>query len=868
MIKMTAVDGVASTLLTTAIQSNALIFPRVIISDEILSSILMQMIARSAWAARTAGSRPSYHREVSCSEHGSRPGLKRQFTMMILRLGYSRIMSIGRRTLVDPWCRLSGAADRRRIALATWLHFAAVLSATSHAQENPATQLDLPRIVVVGTTPLPGIGLPPEQVPANVQTLSASELHNAHAQDVGGALSRGIGSSNINDTQGNPFLVDLTFRGFTASPVLGTPQGLSVFIDGVRANEALGDTVNWDLVPLNAIANVAVMPGSNPVFGLNTLGGAVSLTTKSGLEFPGTALGVTGGSFGRKVLTLETGGHGQSFDYFLAGNVFDQSGWADHSPSRVRQVFAKAGYQDSVTDVDLSFTSADNRLEGAQTLPRSWLDTPTQVYSWPDIQTDRLESVNLKASYYLAQGLLLAADAYYRHLTTTAFNSNLSNNFDPTLPAGAGNLPASNTLNAIDERRPGGSLQLTYQGEVAKHRNTMSLGVSIDRGRAEFTQSSQDAPLSADRGTLSGLTPVVTTVLRSTSAYRGLYATNTFAVNRRTYWTVSGRYNRATIDLVDQLGTALNGHHLYSHFDPATGLTFNPSPTLTTYIAFNEGLRVPTTVELSCADPKAPCSLPNVFSSDPDLRPVISRTWEVGARGHMGAFDWRIAGFDTELQDDIEFINSGGGAVSAGYFRNVGQTRRLGVETAVDAHLAALTVRAQLSYVDATYRTPFILNNPNNSSAMPLACGTCKDIAVMPGNRIAGVPKSILKVNVDYQFSSQWASGATLTGQSGVYARGDENNQDAGGQVPGFLVVDLESRYRPAPRWGISLRIDNVFDHRYSTYGQLGQNRFMGPGQTFDYTGTLWQAEQFRSLAAPRGVWLIASYSTGGGDDH
>jgi iron complex outermembrane recepter protein len=744
---------------------------------------------------------------------------------------------------------------------------AALLAGVAQGQENPATQLDVPQIVVIGTTPLPGIGLPPEQIPANVQTLSASELRNSRAVDTAEALRRGIGSANISDTQGNPFQVDLSVRGFTASPVLGTPQGLSVFIDGVRANEALGDTIDWDLVPLNAIANVTVMPGSNPIFGLNTLGGAVALTTKSGFEFPGTVVEATGGSFGRKALSLETGGHGQAIDYFVAGNAFDQSGWADHSPSRVRQLFAKTGYQDAVTDIDLSFTFADNRLEGSQTLPRSWLDTPSQAYSWPDIQTDRLESVSLKGSHYLAKDLLLAADVYYRHLRTTVFNSNVNDSFEPTFPLGAGNMPASNALNDIDERRPGASLQLTYQGDVGKHKNTLAIGASIDRGRTEFTQSNQEAPLSADRGTLSDLPPVPTTLLYSTSTNDGFYATDTFAINSRAYWTVSGRYNRATIDLADQLGSALNGHHTYSRLSPATGLTFNPSPTLTTYIAYNEGIRVPTAVELSCADPNAPCSLPTAFASDPDLKPVISGTWELGARGRVGAVAWRIAGFDTELRDDIQFISSGGGAVSAGFFQNVGKTRRLGVETGLDARFGALTVRVQYSHVDATFRTPLILTSPSNSSAQPLSCTTCTEIAVMPGHRIPGVPRNILKADVGYQLSPSWWAGAAMAGQSGIYARGDENNGDVNGQVPGFFAFDLETRYRPAARWEFALRIENVFNRTFSTFGQLGQNLFTGPGRTFDYTATMWQPEQFRSVAAPRGIWLSGSYSTGRGDD-
>jgi iron complex outermembrane recepter protein len=758
-------------------------------------------------------------------------------------------------------------------------------SSAARAQENPATQLDMPTVEIIGTTPLPGIGLPPEQIPANVQSISAERIGRSRAVDLAGVLSRTLGSANTSDTQGNPFQTDLNFRGFTASPVLGTPQGLSVFVDGVRANQALGDTVDWDLIARNAIARISVIPGSNPVFGLNTLGAAVAVTTKSGFEFPGTSFDATAGSFGRRSVEFETGGHGRTVDYFLAANLFEQSGWSQRSPSRVQQLFAKTGYQDARTDVDLSFAFADNRLEGSQTLPRSWLDTPSQDYSWPDIQTNRIALFNLKASRYLDDKLLLGADVYDRYVSTTVFNSNVNGNFVPLptpvgacspasggspfplVPPGACNWPAQNALNGIAERRPGASIQLTYLGALAGHKNTLAAGASIDRGNVDFTQFNQYALVSADRGTVSNLPATPSTSLKSTNTYEGLYATDSFEVDSRTFLTLSGRYNRALVELDDQLGTALNGHHRFSRFNPATGLNFNLSPALTTYVAYNEGMRAPTAVELTCADPNAPCSLPNAFSSDPDLKPVISRTYELGARGRAGGAKWRVSGYDTRLSDDIQFISSRGGSVSAGYFQNVGQTRRRGFETGIEARAGGLSLEAQYSFIDATYGSSLILDSPANSTAAPLTCPTCTDIAVAPGDRIPGIPRHLLKLGITWDWLDKWSFGARLSGQSGVYARGDENNRDVNGPLPGFFTVSLEGRYRPAARWELALRVDNLFDRTCSTYGQLGQNAFGGPGRSFVPDPSLWNNEQFRSLAAPRGVWLVVSFSTAGDQD-
>ena len=170
----------------------------------------------------------------------------------------------------------------------------AAMATASRAQDqtkaNPAEVLELPTIEVIGTTPLPGIGTPVRDVPANVQIFTSKEFAKQKHTDISEYLEQNPTSVTVNAAQGNPFQVDVNFRGFTASPLLGTPQGLSVFQDGVRVNEPFGDTVNWDLIPQSAISSIQVIPGSNPTFGLNTLGGALSIYTKSGSQYPGAAI--------------------------------------------------------------------------------------------------------------------------------------------------------------------------------------------------------------------------------------------------------------------------------------------------------------------------------------------------------------------------------------------------------------------------------------------------------------------------------------------------------------------------------------------------------------------------------------------------
>ncbi len=130
-------------------------------------------------------------------------------------------------------------------------------------------------VVVVTATPLEGADVDARTIAAPVQTATAKNIEDSHALDLTAYMSRNLGSVHINDIQNNPLQPDVNYRGYTASPLLGTPQGLSVYMDGVRLNQPFGDVVSWDLIPREAIAAVTLMPGSNPLFGLNTLGGAL-----------------------------------------------------------------------------------------------------------------------------------------------------------------------------------------------------------------------------------------------------------------------------------------------------------------------------------------------------------------------------------------------------------------------------------------------------------------------------------------------------------------------------------------------------------------------------------------------------------------
>jgi len=729
-----------------------------------------------------------------------------------------------------------------------------VHNTASAADEVSPAVIPEQEIVIVGTALLPNSEVPLAEVPANVQQVGAGRLNHERPSNISDALNKMVGSVNVNDTQGSPFQPDVNFRGFTASPVLGTPQGISVFVDGVRVNEAFGDAVNWDLIPSAAIATLEVIPGSDPVFGLNTLGGALTVTTKRGFDFPGTLINTSGGSFGRRAVEAETGGHIDRLDYFLTGNVFNDDGWGQHNPSQVRQGFGRVGYRNGGEDINLSFLYADNRIEGNQTLPLSFLSNPRQAYTWPDTQTDRTAFVNLDVNHRVSEDWALAAKAYYRKVSTGVLNSNVNNDFDPTVDVGPGNEPTGNVIEGIDQYRPGAALQITGRTPLGGHKNTFIAGATYDRGATNFRQSNQEA--GASRDTTSSAPVVLGTLLHATNHYSGFYVTDTFGITHRLFLNLAGRYNRATEALQDRLGTALNGQDSFTRFNPALGMTYSPSRATTLYGSYNEGMRVPTPLELACADPTAPCSLPNAFSSDPPLKAVVAKTVEVGARGRIvRGINFSGAVFRTNLDDDIQFISSGGGATNAGYFQNVRQTRRQGAEIGLDGRVGPVELSAHYTYLEATFQSPLVLNSPSNSTAAPLSCPTCTEIQVRPGDRIPGIPRHVGKLRVEY-FGTHYSVGMDALAQSDQFARGDENNQDSKGAIPGYVLVNLDMHYTLSAMWHVFLNVDNLFDRRYSTFGILGQNVFTAPGSTFDVTGASWRSEQFRTAGVPRGVWL------------
>jgi outer membrane receptor protein involved in Fe transport len=691
---------------------------------------------------------------------------------------------------------------------------------------------------VVGTTPLPGVDQNLHEVPSPVQTATDRDLAQSGALDLSDFLSRRLDGVYLNAIQGNPVQSDLNYRGYTASPLLGTPQGVSIYMDGVRLNQPFGDVVSWDLIPRIAIAEMTVIPGSNPLFGLNTLGGALAIGTKDGRRNPGTTLELSGGSFGRRIAEIEHGGStAKGLSWYLAGNLLFEDGWRAHSPTDVRQLFGKLGWQGAKTALGLSFSYANNLLNGNGLQEQRFLARDySSVYTWPDITGDRSPFLSFNMRRSVSGNVTFSGNVYYRYIRANTVNADLNeNSLDqsiyqpgssdqaaltaagytgfPTSGANASNTPfpfwlclaqalqhgdPAETCNGLLTRthaaqhNGGLSGQLSWAASPKGHRNEFTAGAAYDHSHVDFQQAQQFAYLNpdfsftpvnafADGSTVSGGAAYDTRVdLGGRIHTASIYFTDTLSIGGSLHLTASGRYNRTTIENTDRLAPvagsgSLTGNATFGRLNPAAGVTFSPARRVNAYFSYSEGSRAPTSIELGCADPRQPCKLPNAMAGDPPLNQVVARSLEAGLRASAESkLRWNVGWFRAENHNDILFVAST--QTGFGYFKNFGVTRRQGAEANVSGRIGRFSLGGGYTFLDATYRSAETLNGSGNSSNDATVKGIDGNIQAQPGDRIPLIPQHLLKAFANWQATSKLSVDIGLVATSSSYARGNENN--------------------------------------------------------------------------------------------
>jgi iron complex outermembrane receptor protein len=709
--------------------------------------------------------------------------------------------------------------------------------------------------LVIGTTPVPGMNIDIDKVPGNVQSVLAGDLTQNGTASLTGALADRLGSVSISDSLADPFQPDILYRGFEASPVLGTPQGLAVYQNGVRINEAFGDSVNWDLIPDIAINRLDIV-SSSPLYGLNALGGAMAVTMKNGFNHQGADAEIYGGSFNQRAGSAETGFSKGIFGLYAAARALDEDGWRLFAHDVVRQYYLDVSLHGALTTADLSYSRADNQLFGPGAAPVQSLAVNREaVFTGPQANSNKADFMTLNVSQALAPALAVQGVGYVRNYRQDVSNGNSSNFMPCTPPADAGALCQSdgltplrnaaggtlpdlsnggariigqNNFESIHSQTWGGSLQFADALPLSGHGNQFAVGATVDSSHTNFISGTQvgliDTSLivlpstlyvDTPEGTPFSATPVI---LNADTKYYGFYGTDTVDVSSSFAVTLSGRYNIAKIDLSDQRGTNLNGHNRFTHFNPAVGTTYKVSRGVTAFAGYSINNRAPTASEIECSDPLRPCLLPSSLAGDPpSLKQVVSHTLEFGFRGHAppgssARVSWNASLFRTDAEDDIYGIAT---SVSTGFFQNIGSTRRQGVETGIKYSGDRWSAYGQYSFVDATFRSPLTLNSPSNPFS-----DASGDIQARRGDRLPGIPRSRLKAGGDYSITSNWSTGASIVMVGNQIYHGDESNQNS--PLPGYTVLGVRSTYRMDKRLEIFCNVQNLFDKRYATYGLYG----------------------------------------------
>ncbi len=704
--------------------------------------------------------------------------------------------------------------------------------------------MELPQVEVIGSTPLLGSGIDRDKVPSETSTLNSRDIRRDGTPNLLRALEEQTPGVTLDNAASNPYQPNLFYHGFQASPLQGNAQGLAVYLNGVRFNQAFGETVNWDLLPDIAIDRVDVV-GANPAFGLNALGGALSVRTKNGFNTQGGDLTLSGGSFGRVQGEFEYGLQRGDVATYVAGTAIHGEGWRDQQSSDLYNFFGDVGWRGQSSELHLNIVAADTNLNGPGTSPVELIAVdPALQFTAPNNISNKYLLISLNGSAELSDATSAQGVAYYDYFRQRVLNGNVSA-FGVCPDGGflcdeAGNFATDRAGNPIPDFLSGGpysqldqqttntngfgvSGQITNKTPVFGFANQLVVGASYDGARTGFGAVSSIGGLALNSRDFVGpgipidqpdgsVAPVQVGI--SNNAY-GFFLTDTLDLTQRLSLNAGGRFNAVQINLQDQIGTALNGQHVYNRFNPNAGLTYRVAPWLTLYGSYAESNRAPTAAELSCADAASPCSLANFFVGDPNLKQVVGHTYEAGLRGRVKPFDgtvltWNTGYFHTDLDDDILFTNSP--IVGRAFFQNVGSTLRQGLDASVSLKADRWFAYVSYSYIDATFQSGFIESSENNPAA-----DANGNITVRPGDRLPGIPRHLVKFGGSYRVTDKWTVGASAVAASGQVLFGDEANLTP--KTPGYFLLNLNTSYQLTANVQLFGVVENAANARFYTFG-------------------------------------------------
>ena len=709
-------------------------------------------------------------------------------------------------------------------------------------------------------TPAPYVSpLVTYQVPAAVHVVEGSEIANVRKFNVGEALQRAAPGVLINDVGGNPFLPELNYRGFNASPYSGTPQGLAVFQNGIRINEMWGDTVNWDLIPSIAIDRVAIETG-NPLYGLNAIGGAVVLDMKNGFTWKGLEVDARGGSFNRRLGTVQYGKQVGDFAIYGAGEAAGDSGYRYFSGSQVKRFYGDVGYKAEQGEAHANVTLGGNYFGATGPAPMEMAAAnKSSVYTTPQNYKNQLAMFDLNGQVQVNPTTKLLADVHYRGFNqartdgnTTEFQCDPNAEFCSTQDGATTNIPnlfqnaspyaTSPAYGVIDRtwtktNTIGFTTQINNTDRILGFQNKFTGGLNLEHGFTGFQASEQWGLINRDF-TVTGLNyytnepanGVAPVSLNVANYYLGAYALDTLELTDKLSINGGLRFNQAQINMFDNRATRLNGAATFNHVNPMGGVTYKLTPEIASYASYSEANRTPTPLEFGCADPNNPCLIDSFLVSDPPLKQVTSNTIDTGIRGGFkpaeklpvllaalpGAVQWTAGLFRTNVFNDI--LNIPSQFQGRGYFTNAGNTVRQGVELSMRYNDDRTAAYMNYTLTDAYFNSYNFLGSPNNPVAQATGISA---ILVTPGATLPSNAKHRFKTGIDYSVTKKWKIGGDFVFATGPYLQGDWANQF--GQLSSYGVLNLRTSYNFLPNVQAYALIENVTNTRTQSFGSFFQ---------------------------------------------
>jgi iron complex outermembrane recepter protein len=686
----------------------------------------------------------------------------------------------------------------------------------SQPQETQPLPYQLPPVLVTAPSPLPE-NLPRSSIPGALDILTPDGVRQGRPKVLPDALER-LPGFTLQNQQGSPYQPDLSLRGFVASPVTGLPQGMSIFLDGVRLNEPTAEEVNFDLIPLDDAAVIEVIRGPSVLFGRNTLGAAINILTQRGEERLELVPEISGGSFGLQNYTLRVGGPLKPLDYYLGVRYTEETGWRVDSDARIGRVFGKLGLRAGNLGATISYQYSNDKIKEPGSLPTYQVSRdPTANFTAGDFFAPTLNMAILNTSYAITEQLKLEGNAFVRALSVDQFNVNL---------AGPNTRLLNKTLST------GGRLQASHGGRVFGRDNTLIVGAEFTRSYVT-SRTFEDGPDGQE----------LEANLADTQHSVGAYAQDTFTVLKdfagsgsSLVLTVAGRWDYLRHEIDDRLGGPSGGVFSFSRFNPRAGINLNLSERVGFYASYAESFRAPAFLELTCAGPGAVCpGLQAGVAPDPPLKPVVARTYEIGAYTRpLSWLDLDASLFRTDVSDDILSV-SPTGTVGV-FFQNVGATRREGVEFGAkarwDKYLAAYL---NYAFTRATFQDQVEL-------ATSLPPGTER---VPAGSSFAMIPKHRLNLGLSWH-PWPWATiSFGITYVSSQFFRGDEANTQR--PLPAYWVMNggLASRWRGLE---VFASVNNLLNNKYENFGTFAPDarrdgspvvRFVTPAPPVNVVGGL-----------------------------